>query len=408
MESKFIHYLDETLESFLLRLSQYQGYERFVHFAEDIWRETLEQHEAMAGAFPFELSRVNLYHAQTTSQMRVRVLMHLAKQLDLPNFSVLKTALTHSKAIFSPDYKAVYRNNIDYPFSSLRKDFTPICPECLAEASYIRQHWQFLPYQACHVHYCKLLHQCPECKRSIGYQNSEIIDHCECGYGFIGAKTEPASVAQLTVAQWVMGESSNSNCAEPQGLFSYSCSISERYGILLWYVNRYSDHDDMNMDSFIEYAQQWPQGLISDLYNQVEKADLLRVKPWNQTFFNEAFGLLLKDCRRLPNRQLAHNKVLSVVLGYLTDLVTRNPKTKKPNIGDVLLSSLEASTLLSCTVEEIYRLYEFGEIKAGLRLKMSSKLASQQSVFTLRSVIELKLARMSSSADGLTMYLPEW
>lgn len=408
MEFEFTHYPDETLESFLLRLSRYQGYERFSHFAEDIWRDTLGQHEAMAGAFPFELSRVNLFHAETTSQMRVRVLMHLANQLELKSFSLMKIALSHSKAIFSPDYKAVYRNNIDYPFSFLRKNFTPVCPECLAEASYIRQHWQFLPYQSCHVHQCKLLHHCPECNRRIGYQDSEIIDHCECGYRFIDAKTEAASDAQQSVSQWLQVSSSNSSMTESQGLFSYSCSISERYGILLWYVNRYGDDKDINLESFIAYAQQWPQSFISDLDRQLDKAEQVRVKPWHQTFFNEAFGSLLKDCRKLPNRQIAHNKVLSTVLEYMTDLVIRNPKDKKSNVGDVLLSPLEASTLLSCTVDEIYRLYEFGEIKASVRLKMSSKLASQQSVFTLRSIVELKLAKMTSSVDGLNLYLPEW
>lgn len=45
-------YSDESLESFLLRLSQEQGYERFSHFAEDIWFDTMDQHEAIAGAFP--------------------------------------------------------------------------------------------------------------------------------------------------------------------------------------------------------------------------------------------------------------------------------------------------------------------------------------------------------------------
>ncbi len=79
MDSEIELYPDETLESFVLRLSNYQGYERFAHFAEDIWRDTLLQHEAIPGGFSFELSRVNLYKAQTTSQMRVRVSLELRK-----------------------------------------------------------------------------------------------------------------------------------------------------------------------------------------------------------------------------------------------------------------------------------------------------------------------------------------
>ncbi|TKF94944.1 hypothetical protein FCV67_24545, partial [Vibrio sp. F13] len=94
---------------------------------EDIWFDTMDQHEAIAGAFPLDLNRVNIYHAQTTSQMRVRVLIHLENELKLNNFGVLRLALSHSKAQFSPQYKAVHRFGVDYPYAFLRKRFTPIC-----------------------------------------------------------------------------------------------------------------------------------------------------------------------------------------------------------------------------------------------------------------------------------------
>lgn len=61
MDTEIEVYPDESLESFLLRLSKYQGYERFSHFAEDIWQSTIQQHQAISGAFPFELSRINIY-----------------------------------------------------------------------------------------------------------------------------------------------------------------------------------------------------------------------------------------------------------------------------------------------------------------------------------------------------------
>lgn len=119
-------YPDESLESFLLRLSQEQGYERFSHFAEDIWFDTMDQHEAIVGAFPLELTRVNIYHAQTSSQMRVRVLIHLESQLRLNNFGVLcLLALSYSKAQFSPEYKAVHRCGSDYPFANASRLFAP-------------------------------------------------------------------------------------------------------------------------------------------------------------------------------------------------------------------------------------------------------------------------------------------
>nr|MBF4355308.1 hypothetical protein [Vibrio anguillarum] len=88
-----------------------------------------------------------------------------------------------------------------------------------------------------------------------------------------------------------------------------------------------------------------------DLDALKEKAELVRVKDWKKMFFNEAFGALLKDCRQLPSRQLSRNAVLTQVLVYFTKLMATLPSSAKGNIGDVLLSPLEASTLFSCTTD---------------------------------------------------------
>ncbi len=403
METDIQLYPDESLESFLLRLSQEQGYERFFHFAEDIWFDTMEQHEAIAGAFPLELNRVNIYHAQTTSQMRVRVLIHLENQLKLINFGVLRLALSHSKAQFSPQYKAVHRFGVDYPYAFLRKRFTPICPLCIDEAPYIRQQWQFISHQVCEHHGCKLVHHCPECKSRLEYQSTDSINQCECGFELRNSPVEDAPEAEVLVARWLLG-----NDSKPLGLLTGEMTLSERYGFLLWYVNRYGDIDDLSFESFVEYCSVWPTALWQDLDTLKEKAELVRVKDWKKVFFNEAFGALLKDCRQLPSRQLSHNTVLTQVLAYFSQLMATVPSSAKGNIGDVLLSPFEASTLLSCTTDEVYRLYEFGEIKAVIRPRIHTKIASHESAFTLRSVIETKLIRMSSESDGLSVYLPEW
>ena len=396
-------YPDESLESFLLRLSQEQGYERFSHFAEDIWFDTLDQHEAIPGAFPLELNRINIYHAQTTSQMRVRVLIHLENQLKLNNFGALCLALSHSKAQFSPEYKAVHRFGADYPFVFLAKRFTPICPLCISEAPYIRQQWQFLSQQACERHGCKLVHHCPECQSRLEYQTTESISQCECGFELRNSPVEDAPVAVLLVARWLSG-----NDSKPLGLLKAEMTLSERYGFLLWYVNRYGDIESISFESFVEYCSCWPRVMQEELDELVNKADLIRIKDWKKTFFNEVFGALLKDCRQLPSRQLERNSVLTQVLAYFTKLMSTLLLSSKGNVGDVLLSPLEASTLLSCTTDEVYRLYEFGEIKAAIRPRMHTKIASHESAFTLRSVIETKLTRMCSENDGLSVYLPEW
>jgi len=396
-------YPDESLESFLLRLSHFQGYDRYSHFAEDIWLETLDEHEGIPGAFPLELNRVNICHAQTTSQMRVRVLIHLDNELKFNNFSVLRLALAHSKSHFSPEYKAVHRFGTDYPFAFLRKRFTPICPQCIEEAPYIRQQWHYISHQACEQHGCKLIHHCPECHSRLEYQHTESINLCECGFNLSESTTDAAPEAELIVARWLSGKRPTS-----LGSMNTEMTLSERYGFLLWYVNRFGDIEDISFESFIEYCSSWPKMFWQELDVLTEKADLIRIKEWKRVFFNEAFGGLLKECRQLPNRQLSRNTVLVQVLAYFTKLMATIPSSPKGNIGDVLLSPLEASTLLSCSTDEVYRLYEFGEIMAAIRPRMHTKIASHESAFTLRSIVETKLTRMCSESDGLNVYLPEW
>ncbi|PWI34228.1 hypothetical protein DI392_03680 [Vibrio albus] len=403
MDTEIELYPDESLESFLLRLSKYQGYERFAHFAEDIWQNTLLQHEAIPGAFPFELSRVNIYKAQTTSQMRVRVLIDLEKLLGLTNFGVLRLALAHSKASFSPEYKAVHRFGVDYPQAFLRKRFTPVCPQCLEESPYIRQLWQFIPYQACHKHHCKLVHQCPECGNRLEYQHSEFIEHCDCGFRLARCLAETANDASLTVAQWLAGEE-----LDKSGIFNQPLTQSSQFGFLLWYVNRYGDVDNISFEDFVRCCEAWPQRLNEDLDAIVAKADMLRIQPWHKTYFSEVFAGLLKECRHLPSREVGKNPVLQSVVQYFIELVAKYPRAKAANIAEMLLSPLEASALLSCSTDEILRLYQFGQLKAHLTPKLHGKIENHQSVFTLRSIIELKLSRMCSETDGLMHYLPEW
>ncbi|NOI76980.1 hypothetical protein F0224_14920 [Vibrio coralliilyticus] len=403
MNTDIQFYSDEALESFLLRLSDDKGYERYSHFAEDTWHEVLNLHEAIPGAFPLELNRANIYHAQTTSQMRVRVLIHLENQLKRNNYGLLGLALSHSKSQFSPDFKAVHRFGVDYPYGFIRKRYTPICPQCLEDAPYIRQPWQFITHQACERHGCKLIHHCPGCHSRLEYRNTESIYQCECGFDLRNSPVEAAPEAELQLARWLSGSDS-----KPLGQLKTEMTPSERYGFLLWYVHRYGDVENISFESFVEYCSCWPKVLWQELDDLVKRADLVRVKDWKKTFFNEAFGALLKECRQLPSRQLSRNSVLTQLLAYFTKLMATVPSSVKGNIGDVLLSPLEASTLLSCTTDEVYRLYEFGEIKASIRPRMHTKIASHESAFTLRSVIETKLTRMSSESDGLSVYLPEW
>ena len=65
-------YPDESLESYLLRLSQENGFERYALLSGAIRDSLLVQDHEASGAFPLELARVNVFHANRSSGLRVR------------------------------------------------------------------------------------------------------------------------------------------------------------------------------------------------------------------------------------------------------------------------------------------------------------------------------------------------
>lgn len=398
----FIIFKDESLESFLLRLCHFHGFERFSHFAEELLYRTLDHKEAMAGALPTRLSRINIFHSKVTSQRRVAAFLQLENELNIEKLSLLKMSLMTSKALFSPQYTAVHRDGVDYPRALVRKSATPICPECLKYAPYIRQHWQFIPYQACHQHQCMLIHCCPECGAGVDYQYEESIEECRCGFNLTKCQTTPADEAPLAVANWLM-QSNQVSLGLPEEM-----TRSQRYGFFFWYVNQYGDENEISYADFVNFASTWPANFYQQLDAQIAHAEIVRVNPWKTTFFKTVFGDLLLNCRHLPSRNIDKNIVLQALLHFLSERVLAIPAKNKASVAEVLLSPLEASTLLSCTNEEIYRLYDHGELKAVNQPRIHTKLNVHQSTFSLRSIIELRLVRMCSETDGLSLYLPHW
>jgi hypothetical protein len=317
--------------------------------------------------------------------MRVRALRQLESDLGVKPFDILNLALTRSDREFSPDLKAVHRIGTDIPQVLLRIHSTPLCPECLKEGMYIRQRWELTPYQVCHLHQCTLLFRCPECGRSCDYKHSESITHCECGFDFRTASSDPADDNALLLARWVLGESVLNDAFD-------ILNSSQRLGFYLWFARRYGDAD-INLDTFVDYLSNWPNSVLNEMKHIAEKSDLVRINPWTKSSFQEVFGSLLKECRRLPDTEFENNIVLSALFSALVSIVgDASNKAKHGDIGDILLSSLETSALLSCSTDKVYQLYELGEIKLATRVPLHTKLPVHQPAFTLRSVIETRLA----------------
>lgn len=404
------HHADESLESYLLRLSQENGFDSYTEMSTvlKLWMQS-HDHDA-GGAFPIELSMVNVYHANRSSSYRIRALRlieHLTEKIPL---KLVELALVHSAAHFGSNIKAVHRAGVDVPKQFLRTHGIPVCPKCLQADGYIRQFWHYQPYTACHIHHCQLKDHCPACGAELDYLKDESIEVCECGFHMGYSECIEPSDEQIKLSQLIAGchfqDSTNPLLASQNSSF--------RFGALFWYFNRHKQQqtsdDDISeaLNSAITYFENWPDNFSAELEQQIEHFYQVQIKKVNQTAFSEIFGSLLADCSYLPMSDLSHNFILKTVIDFFIHQVETNPKSKKANIGDLLVTPQEAAYLLSTDIEQIYRLHQEGFITLAITPSTQWHISAYLPIFYLRQVMELRLARMYSQNNVYETYLPAW
>ncbi|MGE6267890.1 TniQ family protein [Aeromonas media] len=401
-------FADESLESYLLRLSQENGFERYALLSGAMRDALLQQDHQAAGAFPLELARVNVFHANRSSSLRVRAL-HLIEQLtDLAPHSLLQLALIRSAMPIGAGHACVQRGGVDIPLRLVRTRQIPVCPVCLSESAYIRQHWHYAPYVACHLHGHELLSVCPSCGKALDYQCNESFTHCRCGSDLRHSITPPASNQAIQISALICGarwESTNPLliCPHPSQLF----------GAIFWYWCRYhaeaaGQPASHSLVQTIDYFAAWPANFHAELDQWAQRGLLRQTRLLNETPFGEVFGAVLSDCRQLPFQDLGANFILRALSDYLTALVVNHPKTRQPNLGDILLSASDAAALLSTSVEQVFRLQQEGYLTLAYRLRRHAGLTPYDPMFHLRQVIEYRLAHGAMYPPAFYSFLPAW
>ena len=401
---------DESLESYLLRLSNDNLFSTYQQLSYEVWNHIHESDYEASGAFPRDLASVNVYHASVTSNFRVRAIKIFESCAEIDKLPLLSKAVLHSNLKFGKKLSSVtYRGTI-IPLCFLRQNSIPICPKCLTDESYIRQNWHLSPYSACHKHECELLSHCPECHTELNYQATELINYCCCGFDLRDAHTPEVNSQSLQLSKLLTQETVRG------GIYGrlYELSLSQRYGALLWFYKknhpRLSNfvNDNQDLVQAIDYFSNWPANYHQELKQMQSDGQLMQIKPFNKTAFKQIFGDLLLDCRQLPFRDRNENFILNDTIQFLEKLVDDNPKTKQPNIADCLLTLLEVATILSTTHEQVKRLYKDGYLTLSFQLSKCETLEPYQPGFYLREVTELLASGIQGSLGRFTNYVPAW
>lgn len=86
--------------------------------------------------------------------------------------------------------------------TSLDLTYARVCPQCLAESSYIRMLWDFRLVVSCPTHGCHLLLRCPSCERKIKCHRARVA-FCSCGYDFRNYRSALAPSGTIAIAELI-------------------------------------------------------------------------------------------------------------------------------------------------------------------------------------------------------------
>lgn len=399
-------YADESLESYLLRVVEENFFSCYSQLSLAIREELHELDFEAHGAFPIDLKHLNVYHAQQNSHFRMRALALLETLLGLPAYELKKLALLKSNRTFIGNASAVHKNGVDIPLSFIRHcgqdeaACTPVCPHCISANPYIRQHWHYKPYLVCVEHQCELLQQCPECHVPVNYIENGSITHCSCGYEFASAAVMRAEGAALLLSRCII----HADSASSNPLLSLP-STSQRFAALIWYQDRYSNNTECNFSDAVEYFDEWPKKFYQELELISLGAEQRLIDWFSKTPFRYIFGdIILRSQCLYPIDKDSHF-IRSALMNYLELMVHANPKSKKPNAADMLVSVAETAVILATTHEQVYRLYQEGILKPAFMQRLHQRIDPNTAIFHLRQVIEYK---NSFGANSIGMYVSAW
>jgi hypothetical protein len=335
----------------------------------------------------------------------MRALGLLETLLDLPKFELQKLALLKSDKNFNSAV-ALHRDGIDIPLKFIHYDGNdgvgalPVCPKCLSEEAYIKQVWHLKWVNHCTKHKCALVHHCPECSLPVNYIENESITHCSCGFELSCSASDATDSHNLEALDNLLGgESENDN-----PLFKCT-SVSQRFAALLWYQQRYDKHEVYDINEVVRFFGQWPNNFIAELDDISQHAEMRLIDLFNKTKFRYIYSELILSIPRSFQNEGKPHFIWIALMEYLVHLVEQNPKSKKPNVADMLVSVSEASVILSTSHEQVYRLYQDGILKSAIRHKMKQRIDPHAGVFFLRQVIEYKT---SFGVNNSRMYLSAW
>ncbi|WP_067515292.1 TniQ family protein [Endozoicomonas ascidiicola] len=402
---------DESLESYIIRLAEENRFrvkKLFPHLAKLLQK----QRGKLAGAMATDLSRFNLYHANTSSSKRYWALHQLSELCCKDRMPLLEMAVLKTSRRFGEKHTALFWKGLDIPRIFFRSESIPICPQCLKEKPYILVFWHISLVRACPKHQTLLIESCPQCGLAIDYIRHGELHTCPCGFELSTAVAKPANPKLVRLSEQVYGFKPESS--DQDNLLFRKSTTEAVFGAVLWFkqwVEKESDSSPLVDDDFllrcIEFFDDWPARLSSRLEKLAYEGLEYSERSMKETAFRSLFGALLKISRYLPDDRLASNEVLKTVFAFLDQIVFQEDHPYS-EIAHTLLDSFEACVILGVSIKQLARLIEDGLLHPCKQLKDKEQVNPTTPLFRLKDVFVLWSVSFQSRHSNRNLYLSRW
>jgi hypothetical protein len=389
-----VPFSDESLESYIMRLAESNGYIKASGFWSAI-RQTFDKSGIEHFNVPEKLASVNPYLAKRSSSLRIKALHHLSNLSNLEPLPLLELAIFRSANPYCTNAQAVIQNGKTLPRQFI-VSAPAICPDCLQESNYIRQIWSFWPYSSCYIHAKSLINVC-SCGEKISVYKDQAIGICQyCNVAYQKLKSSASNEANLIISSWLVGIE---NHELP------NVSQSHKFGLVLWWLKlKKSDLSEFDSDEFVAFFSDWPNSFYAFLEQKRDRFIEYGLKPMHQARFKDVYDDLLLISAKLPSARLIENIVLTAIFCFFND----NILSKNNEFLSLRINSIEAAILLNTSTEQIAALVDLGELKSHIRIKSGEFMNLHQYAFELGDLFFLWQAGFQTEYSNLSVLTSRW
>ncbi len=395
----------------MIRLADLYGYtpkqliERF-HIILD------EADQKLAGSLPGHLQQLNVYHANTSSALRIECLELLAEKMCKGRLPIMGMAVFRSPTKYASRHSSLYWQGLDIPRFFVRKDSIPICPKCFQESekAFVPFYWHLHLVRVCPLHGCKLIAVCPDCSHDLNYIRDSNLSGCSCGKKYRDMPIESASAPFINIANKIQDKKTE-DFSDENLLYKLS-DPHQIFGAMLWYYSYVPERGssrcltDETITGCISFFDQWPKNFNNLMEAKIRTAIMLTDRRFSATSLQSVFGNLLIKSRRLPSKALCFNPVLKAIFAYLDYCI--HTEGEQSEIGYVLLNGFEVAAILDADAEQVARLVDEGKLRSAKRLKNDAVFNPKRPLFPLKNVFNIWLSRFQSRLSNRHIYLSRW